>query len=187
MNVERIADAKAEAISLDEARKQCRILGTDSDVVLRRYIEAARNYVESITRNPLVEGVYRFYFDCYEPFFKVHYPIVSITSIDYKIAEDTGEYEDSLSTEDYYYVQHEGRINIKNNAMSDLYAQHNAIRMTVVAGQPNIGSIPGDIILAMLLMIGHWYENREAVSVVQLNQIPMGAAALLGPYRAYSL
>jgi uncharacterized phiE125 gp8 family phage protein len=187
MNVERIADAKAEAISLDEARKQCRILGTDSDDTLRIYIEAARNNVENQIKNVLVEGTYAFYFDESDSFFEIYRPIVSITTFEYKTSSNTGTYAGSLTGSDYHLDEHQGIITLNDNAMTDIYDQRNAIKITAVTGQEKVGSIKADIKLAMLLMIGHWHENREAVSVVQLNQIPMGAAALLGPYRAYSL
>lgn len=36
---------------------------------------------------------------------------------------------------------------------------------------------------AMLLMIGHWYVNREAVTGDSVNEVPMGTEALLRPYR----
>lgn len=37
---------------------------------------------------------------------------------------------------------------------------------------------------AMLLIIGHWYANREAVNIGNIvAEIPMGTEALLRPYR----
>ena len=187
MKVERITDAKAEAISLDEARKQCRILGYDDDDTLRIYIESARNYVENLTRNALVEGAYAFYSDEYKECFEIYRPIVSITSFEYKIAANTGDYDGSLAGTDYHFNIDQGLITLNDSVMQDLYTQTNCIKITAVTGQANIGLIKGDIKLAMLLMIGHWHENRENSSVVQLNQIPMGAKDLLAPYRAYSL
>lgn len=187
MKVERITDAKAEAISLDEARKQCRILDTNDDDTLRIFIEAARNHVESQTQNALVESTYAFYFDKYQACFNIYMPIVSITSFEYKTTSNIGTYAGSLTGSGYHFNSGQGLITLADNAMSDLYAQSNAIKITAVAGEPNIGVVKGDIKLAMLLMIGHWHENRENSSVVQLNEIPMGAKHLLAPYRAYSL
>ena len=185
MIVERIADAKAEAVSLDEARKQCRILGTDDDDTLRIYIEAARNHVESLTKNALIEGTYAFYFESFQACFNIYSPIVSITSFEYKTTSNIGTY--AGTTADYHFNAGQGLITLGDDALSDLYAQSNAIKITAVTGQPNIGLVKGDIKLAMLLMIGHWHENREDASVVQLYDIPNGSKNLLAPYRAYSL
>ena len=188
MKVERILDAKAEAISLDEARKQCRILGTDDDDTLRAYIEAARNQVETLTRNALVEGTYAFYFDEIEDYFHLYSPIVSITSIEYKTTDNIGTFAGSLTSADYHLNTDQGLITFVDNVMGDLYEQSNAIKITASAGQPNIGAVKGDIKLAMLLLIGHWHENREAtISGTTMKPIPFGVNELLGPYRSYRL
>ena len=39
-----------------------------------------------------------------------------------------------------------------------------------------------DIKLAALLLIAHWYENRESVSIEALKPLPMGVDLLLSPY-----
>ena len=45
-----------------------------------------------------------------------------------------------------------------------------------------------DIEMAMLLLIGHWYENRETVSVGQAaTDIPFTVEALLQPYKIYGI
>lgn len=36
---------------------------------------------------------------------------------------------------------------------------------------------------AMLLLVGHWYANREAVSDTQMSEVPLGVNHLLQPYR----
>lgn len=36
---------------------------------------------------------------------------------------------------------------------------------------------------ATLLIVGHWYAHREAVSESSMIEVPMGAKALLQPYR----
>ena len=187
MRVERLLDAKAEAISLAEARRHCRILGTDDDDDLRDFIASARRHVEHLTQNAIVEGEYAFYFDSFQPSFKIHNPIVSIISIEYKTTENIGTYAGSLTTAGYHFNAGQGLITLADDAMDDLHEQSNAIKITAKAGQPNIGIVPDDIKLAMRLMIGHWMKEREETSLVKLYEIPMGAAALLAPYRAYSL
>ncbi|WP_338494289.1 head-tail connector protein [Erwinia aphidicola] len=45
-----------------------------------------------------------------------------------------------------------------------------------------------DIRAAMLLLIGHWYANRETVGVgVSTTEVPFAVEALLQPYRIYGL
>lgn len=188
MIVERVADAKGEAISLAEARDQCRIIGTGSDDALRIYIEAARNYVENVTENALVEGTYAFYFDCERPCYEIYKPIVSITTFEYKIVVNTGTYSGSLTGSDYHMDTEQGLITLNDSTMTDIYEQKNAIKITAVAGQPNIGIIKGDIKLAMLLLIAHWEKNKEdTISGAIISNIPMGVSDLLAPYRTFAL
>ncbi|MCL6744432.1 head-tail connector protein [Kosakonia sp. R1.Fl] len=45
-----------------------------------------------------------------------------------------------------------------------------------------------DIRTVMLLLIGHWYANREAVNIGNItSEIPLAVEALLQPHRIYGL
>lgn len=45
-----------------------------------------------------------------------------------------------------------------------------------------------DVKAAMLLLIGHWYENRESVAIGDTAvAIPFAVEALLQPYRIYGV
>lgn len=45
-----------------------------------------------------------------------------------------------------------------------------------------------DVKAAMLLLIGHWYTNRESVVVGQtVAEVPFAVEALLQPYRIYGV
>ncbi|MDU7389335.1 head-tail connector protein [Atlantibacter hermannii] len=44
-----------------------------------------------------------------------------------------------------------------------------------------------DVKAAMLLLIGHWYENREATTPGQIMALPFAVDALLQPYRIYGM
>lgn len=45
-----------------------------------------------------------------------------------------------------------------------------------------------DVKAAMLLLIGHWYANRESVVIGEtVAQVPLAVEALLQPYRIYGL
>lgn len=52
------------------------------------------------------------------------------------------------------------------------------------ADDPTALLLDDEIIVAMLLLIGHWYENREAVTVgVSTTETPMAVPMLLWPHR----
>ena len=47
--------------------------------------------------------------------------------------------------------------------------------------------ITPDLKLALLMLIGHWFINRESTSALSLNDIPMGYEHITGFYRSFSL
>lgn len=67
-------------------------------------------------------------------------------------------------------------------------------KLYLAADMPDPATVPdaADIALefkpdvkhAALLLVGHWYENRESsVSGTTVNSIPFGFGALVGPYK----
>lgn len=48
------------------------------------------------------------------------------------------------------------------------------------------GQLPAMLRQAVLLLAGHWYNQREAVSGVQMAEVPYTVAALVKPYRLLS-
>jgi len=66
----------------------------------------------------------------------------------------------------------------------------NAVKIRYVAGfslpndSPQVHRLPKSIRSALLLFLGHLYENRETSTVgVSVQEIPLGAMALLRPHR----
>lgn len=56
----------------------------------------------------------------------------------------------------------------------------NSVRIRFVAGY---AAVPAPIKHAVLLIVGHLYENREATTIDKPSELPMGVEALLMPYR----
>jgi hypothetical protein len=48
------------------------------------------------------------------------------------------------------------------------------------------GKLPLRLQQAVLLVVGHWYNQREESSAVQMHKIPDGADALIKPFRKLS-
>ncbi len=47
---------------------------------------------------------------------------------------------------------------------------------------------PPGVDIAVLLLIGHWYENRESVAIGTItSEVPMGVDMLLAPHRIYAV
>ena len=60
----------------------------------------------------------------------------------------------------------------------------NPVNIRFTAGFGGAADVPGPVVAAMKLLVGHWYENRENSLVgVSVNELPMGVTALLANYR----
>ncbi len=52
-----------------------------------------------------------------------------------------------------------------------------------ITGEVDAVNPPADLVAAQLLLIGHYYQNREASGTERLAEIPLGVDALCRPYR----
>lgn len=61
-----------------------------------------------------------------------------------------------------------------------LIAEPESVSITLAVGYEHT---PEDVQIALLLLIGHWYANREAGAVANMQSIPFGVDVLLAPYQ----
>ena len=54
-------------------------------------------------------------------------------------------------------------------------------------GPPATSTVPDPLKVAILLLVGHWYQNREAVSAAGMASLPFAVEALIAPYRRMRL
>ena len=80
---------------------------------------------------------------------------------------------------------------VENRTGRTLYATEGEIPVDGVTGEPTDTSalvLDDDLTTGMLLLIGHWYENREAVVIGSTaTELPMAVEALISPYRHYQI
>jgi uncharacterized phiE125 gp8 family phage protein len=66
-----------------------------------------------------------------------------------------------------------------------------SIKITFTTGSygdgANVNNCPQTIMLAMLLLIGHWYKNRETSTELNLKNIPLGVGELLDIHKFHTL
>lgn len=113
-------------------------------------------------------------------------PVVTIASIDYDPSDGT----DPATVADFRLI--EG----KNAALLPAYGQMwpltldgpGTVRISGTAGYAD-GEAP-DLDQAALMLVAHWYQNREAVSVLSgaaAVEVPLGVQMLIQPYRPTGL
>lgn len=151
------------------------------DSLLAALITAAREYCEGYTGRALATQTIeaypeRFCGDIELP----RPPLQSVASVKYKDGEST---ETTLAEDDDYLVDVDsvyGKIVTPYNKNWPTFTAYpvNPIRVRYNAGYSDTDPIPQTIKLAMLLLIGHWHKNREAVGKVE-GQIEFAVKALL--------
>ena len=58
-----VGTASVEALSVDEAREHCEIIGTEQDDLLRRYVKAATRLVQTWLRRQLMKTTYDVFYE----------------------------------------------------------------------------------------------------------------------------
>lgn len=89
-----------------------------------------------------------------------------------------GSLPGGLAVDTNYYVRDAAADTLKLSVTSG----GAAIDITAAGTPPNVlGILPSEISAAMLLIIGHLFENRERASDAELFEMPFAVKSLLGP------
>jgi uncharacterized phiE125 gp8 family phage protein len=116
-------------------------------------------------------------------------PVQSVTLITYYDGTDTqqtvsaGVYRLHTDALGPYVVERDGQ-----SWPGVTMSRDDAVTITYVAGHGDAASdVPMAIRQAALMILGHWYEHREAVTMAGTpREVPMAAAAMLAPWRRHA-
>lgn len=188
-SIEVVTAPASEPLTLAQAKSHLRVdaLDTAGDDDIERLIKAAREKVENDAGSiRLINTVLKLRFDRFPTVVldgetTLYLPVNPIQSIA------------SLS-----YYSTTGTLTAHTNYISDLYSVYPCIIPTpqtswpthqdrpgavVLQGTFGYGSsrtdVPAKLIYAMQLLIGHWYEHREAVTERQMHEVPQAYTALI--------
>jgi uncharacterized phiE125 gp8 family phage protein len=203
----RTIDAATEPVTIDQVQAQCRIDNDDDNAYLSTLITAARQYCEKVTGRAFLSQTWRLSlegFPCWRqllhcvgetqgysdwrpcglraPEILLPRPylleVVSITYLDLTGTRQT------LDPSQYTVVADAEPARVLP-ALGCVWPyalwQRGSVQITYAAGY--LTGVPGTIQLAILMLVAHWYENREAtvlpVSGTGVVSVPLGVAELL--------
>ena len=172
-----------EPLSLDEAKLHLRVDGTAEDDYIAGLIKAAREACEIEARRAFVTRTLDLSITCWPDYVLALPlpPLVSVTSIKYT-DEDGSEGTVSAST---YVVNANVEPGLIICKPSQSWPSVNlmpgpSIVVRYVAGFGTAADVPAVYKQAMLLLIGHMYENRESVIVGTIaTKLPDAVSKLL--------
>ncbi len=177
----------AEPVTLTEAKAQCRMENDSSDdTFITSLIAPARAYVERVSTYGLVAGSRVFTFTKWGDFLEIFLrPITSVTTVAYTDEDgNAATYADYLAPIGAYPF----RIFPAMNDDFPTIADGTSITVTVAAGALDSSSQQYLIAKrAILILIGHWFEFREAAQAgIVSGEVAFAITSLLDELRPIS-
>lgn len=172
-------------VTLDEAKSHLRVTSDDSeDDLIETYIRAATNHVERTLGISLMERTYALTLDAFTDAIELpRGPVAEVVSVEYV---DEDGVTQTVSTDDY--TTDIGGVRnwiVRNSAASwaSTLDAVNVVTVTYVAGYDELPEEYSDLKQAILLLIGHYHANREAVTDRSMAVVPMAVDSLCQTYR----
>lgn len=183
-----IAEPAAEPLSLEEVRQHLRIPEEEDDGLLLAYLMAARRYFEDHDNRRLCTQTWELRLQHFPASGIIEIPLRPLQVINsVKYINASGVETTVADTE--YQVDADSFMPRLAPAPGKLwplplFGIFNPISINFDVGYDDVeGGIPQHLKQALLLLIGHFYENREDTTVTVLTSIPKGYDALIGAGR----
>lgn len=169
------------ALSLDDAKAHLRVDHDEEDALITSLAQAAHNVVSEAIGRVLTEETWTVALsgasgDLVLPV----RPVKSVDAIAYFDADDAPQ---TATVSDFYLFQHPDRPSMRpkdGKAWPTVRLRDDAMTITLTAG---MDAVPDELINAMKLLVGHWYQNREAASEKSLSEAPMAVQLILDLHR----
>lgn len=185
----RVTGAPAvEPVTLDEAKQHLRVDASDEDALIAALISAARIRLEEHCERAFITQTWRLSLSGWPVSGEIVLPrpaLLTVTGITYV---DSANVTTTYDAANYAVVTdaEPGIVMLKSGCSwpSAELMVGLPVRVAYTCGYGSIAAnVPGPIRAAMLLLVGHLYENRESVTAQNLQVLPQGVEWLVEPYR----
>jgi uncharacterized phiE125 gp8 family phage protein len=184
-SLKRVSGPLVEPVTISEAKSHLRIDKdfTDDDLYVQGLISAARHHVETVTDRTLIKSQWQMRLDTFPAWdIELPKPPFMLGGVSVTYVPTSGEAPitytnfrtDMDSTPAVIRPQWNGMWPNCRGAEGD-------VTVTYWAGygeSPN--DVPAPVRHSMLMLIGSWYANREAVVQGGMNPVPMAVEIMLG-------
>lgn len=174
-------------VTREEAKAACRVDFDDDDTLIDGLIAAAVDHLDGwrgvLGGRALVTQTWQQDFACLDdPLRLAIWPVASVTSLTYYDADNASQ---TLASSVYQtFADARGNYLGLRPAQDwpSLYSRRDAVRVTYVAGT-EVNNVPPAAKTAILMLVAHWYANREAASDGAKVSVPHGFDMLVEPLR----
>ncbi len=181
-----ITPAASNVLSTSEVKEHLKVDTAADDTLIDNLIIAATNSCQEYTNRFFITTEIIQYGDNWSDVSELFKSPLETSLFTVKYYDEAGVFQTLHG--DKYYVDKASmptRLSIATNeSWPSILDRLNAIEVNYKVGVDSAADVDKAIKQALLLTIGHWYQNREAVIVGrQVNEIPMSAKYLLDQYK----
>ena len=173
-----------EVISLDEARNYLRVDHTDDNNYITELIKIARMQVLKDTNTPVVSTTISEKIEQFPSDGIIHLRysgnVSSVTILYYNIDNNLT----SLQNADFRLIVNMGMPQIQMINTPSTKDRKDAISINYTVGPSNEDETL-TLKMAMFLLIGHFYDNRSAITFGSPNELPIGYKRIINQYKNY--
>ncbi|WP_173935142.1 head-tail connector protein [Chelativorans sp. Marseille-P2723] len=190
----RITPPAIQLVTLAEAKLHLRVDHDDEDALISNLIQAATEHLDGwtgILGRCLVEQVWRQDHDRFARELAIPLgPVISVQTVTWR--DPAGQLSTIPSGCYDLRTDEAGNAMVRFDAdyvFPENLHESRAVGITFKAGYesnpgpPATSTVPDPLKVAILLLVGHWYQNREAVSTAGMASLPFAVEALIAPYR----
>jgi len=181
-----VTPATENPITLTEAKTHLKVDTTADDTFITNLIKSATSSAQEYTNRFFIQTTIQQVGDKWEDISNLFKsPVASVTNIKYVDPDGTLQ---TLNTDIYFLddVNKPARIGLKpNQSYPDIINRLNAVQVNYIVGlAAGPDEVDEGIRQALLLTIGNWYQNRQAVVTGSIaTELPMNAKFLLDQYK----
>jgi len=181
-----------EPVSLAEAKAHLRVDETVEDALINSLILAARLHVERALDMALIEQSWSLYLDAWPEERAVSLPLGPVMTVDAVRVHNAVDEAVTLSPSAYVVdtVSRDARIVPRDGLTWPQPGRAaNGVEIAFTAGfGASAANVPQILRQAILLLIAHWYQEREPIALGQSAlAIPHMVSDLIAPYRQVRL
>lgn len=177
-------------LDLAKAKKHLRVESESDDTLIQTYLDASIAAVEGLTGHILVEREVRQSLDHLHGNGRGEIelawrPVLGVDRIEYVDSNGAAQ-QLLLASNAFRFIDGTNPYvaPVFNGSWPSLAHQRNAATIVYDAGYSDLGiPLPADLEAAVLLMVGHLYMNREAVTDGNVREVPMGVKSITNRYR----
>lgn len=186
MTLTLVTPPAVEPLSVAQAAAHLRLAEGDDDAMVSALILAARQHLDGATGvlgRCLITQQWSWQTEVLRPC-GLRLPLLPVLSVDTVTFTDSDGVSQVLAA-DQYRVIGDLLLPAHGAVWPAVQRSPGAVQVIFTTGYGDTAdTVPAPIRQAMLLLIGHWYDNRDAVNVGNIvTSFPLAVDALLSPFR----